>query len=199
MVALLNPSPPIYRPFVLPFIPKVLLMQAIPLDAVMKTMLGYGFRVGRTVELDRIALTFRLREEPDFLMTFKAYYEITNEVIQLCLGMEWFDTRAVNPYGFSTGIPTTDDPTLIVDALRAYFSLTPFAGACPNFGLPVVTVRNADSSDDAISNAPCAVWAYTRFTEAVAYARWWANTSFLNLRIRAYDGYAVTVHPALFG
>jgi len=202
MAALLQAPPLVLPSVVTPFEPKLLLMQAIPFDAILRAMPRYGFRVARSVQIDRIELTFTLREHPAFSMALSANYMIADAGhgpgVQLGFGASWSNRSAIPTFGF-TCIPLTDDPERILDALRALFSTTPLAGTLPLFELPAITIRNVYHEGEDGSDAPCSVWAETRHNEALGYAHWWADRSYLNICLRTSNGDTLIVRPALFG
>ena len=202
MVALLQAPPLALPPIMIPYEPKYLLMQAIPFDAVLHAMPRYGFRVARSVQIDRIALTFMLPVSTTFSMELSAHYMIADTGhgpgVQLGFGASWSNRSAIPTFGF-TCIPLTDDPARILDALRALFSTTPLAGTLPLFELPAITIRNVYHDGEDGSDTPCAIWAESRHAEALGYAHWWADRSYLNICVRTSDGDAVTVRPAVFG
>ena len=202
MVALLQAPPLVLPPVVTPIEPKLLLMQAIPFDAILRAMPKYGFRVARSVQIDRIALTFMLPVSTTFSMELSGHYMIADAGhgpgVQLGLGASWCHSGATPTFGF-TCIPLTDDPEHILDALRAFFSTTPLAGTLPLFELPAITIRNVFREGEDGSDAPCSVWAEARHGEALGYAHWWADRSFLNICVRTSNGDALMVRPALFG
>ena len=202
MVALLQAAPLVPPSVVTPFEPKLLLMQAIPFDAILRAMPRYGFRVARSVQIDRIALTFMLPVSTTFSMGLSANYMIADAGhgpgVQLGLGASWTSRTATPANGF-TCIPLTEDPERILDALRAFFSTTPLAGHCPLFELPAITIRNVFREGEDGSDAPCAVWAESRHGEALGYAHWWADRSYLNICVRTSNGDALMVRPTVFG